>query len=174
MPTGEFQIRPYVAAGFGPVAEFWRRINRDLAPADMSERFEHYAESIIEDELAHMEDRFSAAQGSGFWVVVRGHSIVGCFGIERRDQSRCELRRMYLDSSLRGLGGAAWMLDSAEASARQLGYETMVLSTAEIQHAAVRFYEKRGYKHIHTEIASASSVKTVGGGLRRFHYEKSL
>jgi ribosomal protein S18 acetylase RimI-like enzyme len=66
------------------------------------------------------------------------------------------------------------MLLTAEARARELGFSRMVLSTAEVQKAALAFYRKSNYRLVRTEVADALSTKTVGGGLTRFHFEKSL
>jgi putative acetyltransferase len=48
------------------------------------------------------------------------------------------------------------------------------LSTAEIQKAAMKFYSKSGYRLVDTETAETMSTKTVGGGLKRFHFAKEL
>ena len=66
------------------------------------------------------------------------------------------------------------MLAAAEARAKELGFARMILSTAEIQHAALGFYRKSGYRLVRTEVAEAMSTKTVGGGLTRYHFEKDL
>jgi GNAT superfamily N-acetyltransferase len=81
---------------------------------------------------------------------------------------------MYLDRSLRGRGIAQRMLQRAEAQAREFGFSMMVLSTAEVQKAAIAFYAKSGFQLVRTEVADTMSTKTVGAGLTRFHFEKLL
>jgi putative acetyltransferase len=81
---------------------------------------------------------------------------------------------MYLDRPYRGRGIARCMLLCAEARARELGFSKVVLSTAEIQRAAVAFYRKNGYRHVGSERAESMSTRTVGGGLTRLHFEKTL
>jgi GNAT superfamily N-acetyltransferase len=107
-------------------------------------------------------------------VVTLNDEIIGTFGIESRSRETTELRRMYLDRRHRGTGLAQRMLEYAEARARALGFATMILSTAEIQRAALTFYRKNGYRLVKTEVAETMSVRTVGGGLKRFHFEKAL
>src|SRR5258708_20940651 len=85
-----------------------------------------------------------------------------------------ELRRMYLDEGYRGLGIAQHMLDCAQAEARALGFTKMIVSTAQIQQAAERFYRKNGFIQIRTEVAETMTTKQAGGGLTRFHFEKAL
>jgi GNAT superfamily N-acetyltransferase len=81
---------------------------------------------------------------------------------------------MYLDRGYRGLGIAQRMLDHAEQCARALGFNKMILTTAEIQKAAQKFYEKSGFRRVRVEVAETMSAKQADGGLTRFHYEKPL
>ena len=66
------------------------------------------------------------------------------------------------------------MLQYAEAEARELGFSKMILSTGEMQRAAIAFYGKTGYQLVNTEVADTMSSKTVGAGITRFHFEKLL
>ena len=81
---------------------------------------------------------------------------------------------MYLDRGYRSRGIAQRMLHLAEARARELGFSKMILSTAEVQQAAIAFYRKNGYQLVRTEVAGAMSARTAGAGLTRFHFEKML
>jgi len=167
-------IREYRRADHDQVAALWARINRELAPANLREAFERYIAGPLADELRQLQDVFSANKRNAFWVVTLGDEIIGTFGIESRSADTTELRRMYLDRPHRGAGIAQLMLKYAETRARELGFSTMILSTAEIQRAALKFYRKNGYRLVKTEVAEAMSVRTVGGGLKRFHFEKPL
>jgi len=173
----EAGFRPYAASDFEAVAELWARVNRELAPAGMEALFEQYIAGTIEGELSHLDDVFSRARRNAFWVVEpAGGSpqIVATLGIECRDRDTTELRRMYIDRAWRGRGLAQRMLRTAEAMARGLGFSRMIVSTADIQRAAFRFYTKSGFKLLRSEIAEAMTVKQAGGGLLRHHFEKEL
>jgi hypothetical protein len=50
----------------------------------------------------------------------------------------------------------------------------MVLSTSEIQKEALALYRDAGYRETREEIAADASNKTIGGGIRRFHFVKAL
>lgn len=167
-------IRAYRQADHDQVAALWARINRELAPADLREQFEQYIAGPLADELRGLHDIFSAAKRNGFWIVTLDDEIIGTLGIESRGRDTTELRRMYLDRLHRGTGIAQRMLEWAEVRARELGFSTMILSTAEIQRAALKFYRKNGYRLVETEIAETMSVRTVGSGLKRYHFEKPL
>jgi len=170
-------FRPYVVADFEAVADLWTRVNRELAPAGMETLFEQYIATTIAGELSRLLDIFSQARRNAFWVVEladESRRIVGTFGIECHNSDSTELRRMYIDASRRGCGLAARMLRKAEAAARELGFSRMIVSTADIQRAAVRFYTKSGFQRVRSEIAEAMTVKQPGGGLLRHYFEKAL
>jgi GNAT superfamily N-acetyltransferase len=174
-PRAEF--RSYAASDFEAVADLWARVNRELAPAGMEALFEQYIAGTIEGELSHLAEIFSQARRNAFWVVepIDGsQGIVATFGIECRDRDTTELRRMYVDAAWRGRGLAQRMLRTAEAMAREFGFSRMIVSTADIQRAAFRFYTKSGFKHLRSEIAKTMTVKQAGGGLLRHHFEKVL
>jgi GNAT superfamily N-acetyltransferase len=167
-------IRAYENADYAAVVALFTRINRELAPASMRGLFEQYIAAAISGELAELRSIFSQAKRNGFWVVEIDSLIVGMLGIESRSADSTELRRMYLDRPHRGRGIAQRMLQFAEARARELGFTRLILSTAEIQKAAIALYRKSGYRLVRTELADTMSTKAVGGGLTRYHFEKAL
>ena len=167
-------IRSYSDPDNEAAIKLFARINRELAPPHLRERFEEYISTSISGEMSRLSEVFSATRRNAFWVVEVGGAIVGMFGIESRGEHRTELRRMYLDRSFRGRGIAQRMLQCAETQAVEFGFSTMFLSTAEIQVAALAFYRKCGYRLVRTEHVDAMSTKTVGGGIERYHFEKAL
>jgi GNAT superfamily N-acetyltransferase len=167
-------FRRYQTTDYVPVASLWRRINLQLAPAGMEELFERYIAMTIDGELKQLIEVFSEAKRNAFWVVESANAIVGSFGIESHGVNDTELRRMYLDEGYRGTGIAQHMLDCAQTQARAFGFTKMILSTAQIQRAAERFYRKSGFIHLRTEVAEAMTTKQAGGGLTRFYFEKLL
>jgi N-acetylglutamate synthase-like GNAT family acetyltransferase len=167
-------FRRYRATDYGPVAALWTRINRELAPDGMQELFEQYIATIIDGELRRLPEIFSKTKRNAFWVIESVNEIVGCFGIESQGVTDTELRRMYLDANYRGSGIAQRMLDHAQAEARALGFTKMILSSAQIQEAAVNFYRKSGFQQVRIEVAEQMNPKQAGGGLTRLHFEKVL
>ena len=167
-------FRGYQITDYGSVASLWTRINRELAPVGMEKLFEQYIAMTIDGELKQLAEVFSEAKRNAFWVVESANGIVGSFGIESHGVTDTELRRMYLDEGYRGAGIAQRMLEQAQAEARALGFTKMILSTAQIQRAAERFYRKSGFIEIETQVAETMTTKQVGGGLTRFYFEKLL
>ena len=96
------------------------------------------------------------------------------FGLEPSGDDAMELRRMYVDPDLRRRGVARKMLDFAEQECRRRNRLRMELSTSELQSEALALYRNAGYALIREELALAASNKTLGGGIRRFHFTKAL
>jgi len=167
-------FRRYQPSDYDQVVALWSRINRELAPSGMEKLFEQYIATTISGELVRLSEVFSEAKKNAFWVVDRHGGIVGCFGIESHSETDTELRRMYLDREFRGTGVAKRMLECAEELARSLGFRKMLVSTAEIQRAADRFYRSSGFRQVRVEVAQAMTAKQAGGGLTRFYFEKQL
>jgi len=167
-------IRAYEDADYAQVIDLFTGINRELAPAGMREQFEQYIQTSIDGEMSRLREIFSETRRNALWVVETGDRIIGMFGIESRSDDSTELRRMYLDRRHRGRGIAGRMLQCAETRARELGFAKLILSTAELQKAAIAFYRKSSYRLVRTERADTMSTKTVGGGITRFHFEKVL
>lgn len=84
----------------------------------------------------------------GFVVVDDDGTVVGCGGLHRIDDQTAEIKRMWLDSSLRGLGVGARLLARLEELALALGYSVVVLDTNAVLTQAISMYERAGYEPI--------------------------
>jgi GNAT superfamily N-acetyltransferase len=86
---------------------------------------------------------------AGVFVVARlDGEPVGCAGIRRLDDERCELKRMYVADEARGRGVARARLARLEDEARALGYRQLWLETGTAQPEAIGLYESAGYEPI--------------------------
>jgi GNAT superfamily N-acetyltransferase len=90
------------------------------------------------------------AEPDGVFLVVRGDdgAAVACGGIARFDETRGELKRMYVLPEHRGRGLGRRLLAELEAAARRLGYASIVLETGDRQHEALALYTSSGYERI--------------------------
>jgi GNAT superfamily N-acetyltransferase len=148
-------------------------VNRLLAPPHMREAFEVYIERSLAEEM----DRIAAYYGErngGYWVAVRDEKVVGMFGLEPATTDAMELRRLYVDPSARRGGIARSMLLFAEDECRRRNIRKLELSTSELQPAALELYRNAGYRLLREVVAEQVSNKTLGGGIRRYHFEKVL
>lgn len=82
------------------------------------------------------------------WVLAKNAhgEAIGCGAIRPLTQKVAELKRMFSDRSVPGVGRA--LLTFLETSAKEIGYSELRLETRRINHRAVNFYEKNGYIHI--------------------------
>jgi len=166
-------IRTFQPHDAPAVRELFIRINRLLAPASMKDAVEGYIARSLAEEIGRITDYYSERNG-GFWVSEDGGRIVGMFGLEASGDGAMELRRMYVDPDMRRRGIARRMLDFAERECRRRNRFRMELSTSEIQGEALALYRNAGFELVREEVAEAASNKTVGGGIRRFHFTKAL
>lgn len=86
----------------------------------------------------------------GVFLVARAEdgAPLGCGGVARFDETRGELKRMYVVPEARGRGIGRELLVALEAEARALGYQGLVLETGTAQEAAIGLYASFGYAPI--------------------------
>ena len=86
----------------------------------------------------------------GVFLVVRDDDgrAVGCGGICRFDETRAELKRMYVLPEARGRGLGRRLLVELEEHARFLGYAGIVLETGDRQPESVGLYVSAGFERI--------------------------
>jgi putative acetyltransferase len=87
---------------------------------------------------------------NGVFLVLRDDDggAVGCGGVCRFDDTRAELKRMYVAPQSRGLGLGRRLLEELEAQARRLGYLGVVLETGDLQVEALGLYASAGYEPV--------------------------
>lgn len=171
--TTEIQIRAFLPPDAVPVRELFIQVNRQLAPAHLAEAFENYITRSLAEEIDRLADYYASRDG-GFWVALDGDEIVGMFGLEAVGAGAMELRRMYVAPGVRRRGIARKMLASAEQECRRRNRPELQLSTSELQQDALALYRNADYEAMREEIADAASNKTLGGGIRRYHFIKRL
>ncbi|MEB3180537.1 MAG: GNAT family N-acetyltransferase [Nostocaceae cyanobacterium] len=87
------------------------------------------------------------ATGGEFWVIERQHQLVGTsayYPIERGEKA-VEIRKMYLLSSVRGLGLGRYLLHKLESAIASRGFQEIWIETASVLVEAVKLYESSGY-----------------------------
>ena len=166
-------IRLYEKRDATEVRELFIAVNRSLSPPDMRPAFEEYISRSLAEEMDRITIYYGERQGA-FWVAVRDGRVVGMFGLEPASPDSLELRRMYVDPSTRRMGIARSMLNVAENECRARKVARLELSTSELQPAAIGFYKRAGYRLVRELVAEQASNKTIGGGIRRYYFEKVL
>ncbi|WP_428241436.1 GNAT family N-acetyltransferase [Gynuella sp.] len=108
---------------------------------------------ILMDELSQTLQRLTGDDGRGSFVAEdlaqQGYLLktqeqaVGCCVVRPHAPGIAELKRMYSRIS----GGGRALLVSVEQAALQDGYQKLILATRQVNHKAISFYHKMGYRH---------------------------
>jgi len=89
------------------------------------------------------------ALGDGaFLIAYADDAGVGCGAVRQIDETTAELKRMYVDPSVRGRGIGRALVEALESEARLLGVTRVVLETGTRLAPAIRLYEGMGYARI--------------------------
>ena len=88
------------------------------------------------------------ADAVAFFVIRDGGAPAGCGGIKLFDAEYGEIKRMWVRPKFRGLGFGKLMLDHLGDYAKGHGVGILRLETGIHQHAAIRLYEREGFKRI--------------------------
>jgi putative acetyltransferase len=80
-----------------------------------------------------------------FFLARVGGAAVGCGGVALFPDF-AELKRMYVRDTVRGRGVADAILQRIEAATREAGQVVLRLETGDRQIAAMRFYERSGFR----------------------------
>ena len=117
-----------------------------LAQAQQSEMRELYEG---EGDIGPMREASMFEPPDGVFIVVRDEGrALACGGICRFDETRAELKRMYVVPEARGRGLGRCVLADLEARARKLGYAAIVLETGDRQVESLGLYRSAGYERI--------------------------
>jgi ribosomal protein S18 acetylase RimI-like enzyme len=117
--------------------------------------FSEYAESLgvdlcfqgFEKELAELPGAYAGESGSLLLAEVDG-SAVGCVGLRRLSDGICEMKRLYVNPTLRGMRIGRLLADEIIARGRQLGYERIRLDTLPSMQTAISMYRSLGFAEI--------------------------
>jgi GNAT superfamily N-acetyltransferase len=86
---------------------------------------------------------------AGAFVIAYLEEVaIGCGAVRRVDGATGELKRMYVDPSVRGRGIGRALVEALEREARRLDMTKIVLETGTRLPAAVSLYEAMGYVRI--------------------------
>ena len=73
---------------------------------------------------------------------------IGCGAFREYDESKAEIKRMFVLPEYRGHGIALKILNELELWATELNYKEYILETGKKQPEAIRLYQKAGYSVI--------------------------
>ena len=105
-------------------------------------RLQHY-----DDELEDLQGKYGRPEGR-LYLIRRGEETAGCVALLKMDETRCEIKRLYVRPAYRGQGLGARAVEKILEEARAVGYESMYLDTLDFLKSAVELYRKLGFEEI--------------------------
>lgn len=109
---------------------------------------EYYSEIdvLVRDDQGQLERYFN--DDSGVWLALEGTNAVGCVVLRplASQAEGCEIKRLYVRKSYRGMGIADALMDALEAYAWDQNYRFAYLDSKDDLQAAAGFYARRGYE----------------------------
>ena len=105
----------------------------------------------INDPEVDWMSRAYAAPRHAYFVVTRDELVLGGAGVaplQGGDADTCELRKMYFLPEARGIGAGSAMMTRCLDAARQFGFRQCYLETLTGMDAAMRLYERSGFRRI--------------------------
>jgi len=104
-----------------------------------------------DDSTDHLFELFEAKPRSKYFIAIIDDVIVGGAGIyptEALPEGTCELVKMYLSASVRGIGLGGKMISHCLETAKIMGYTNIYLETMPELNKAVQVYEKFGFEYL--------------------------
>lgn len=124
--------KPYIQQIKELIIEYAKWLGRDLSFQD------------IDDELKDPAKKYTAPEGE-LLVAVEGEDVLGMIAYHRHSDTRCEMKRLYVKPSCRGMKLGEKLVEELIAHARQAGYKEMVLDTIVPLQSAIHLYKKLGF-----------------------------
>ena len=143
MKPAEYTIRPIEARDDAAMASIIRSVMPEFGACGSGF-------AINDREVDWMHRAYSAPR-SAYFVVEVGGQVVGGGGVaplEGGDADTCELRKMYFLPRARGLGAGAAVMEASLERARAFGFARCYLETLTGMDAAMRLYERSGFRRI--------------------------
>jgi putative acetyltransferase len=158
MPVA-FAIRPIMSGDDAAMAAIIRAVMPEFGA--VGDGF------AINDPEVDWMSRAYAQPRSAYFVVERDGTVLGGGGVaplDGGDGDTCELRKMYFLPQTRGLGAGRAMMERCLQAARGFGFTRCYLETLCGMDAAMRLYERSGFRRIDAPLGD-----TGHGGCNTFY-----
>ncbi|MEK3882978.1 GNAT family N-acetyltransferase [Paenibacillus sp. PL2-23] len=117
--------------------------------AGLISKLDGYLSDLYPQDEIFGVDMSDPKTGEMTFVVAYWDGVpVGCGGIRRLDEATVELKRFYVEPSMRRQGVARQVFSRLEQEAEEMGCSVMRLETGAPQFESVHFYKKMGFYEI--------------------------
>lgn len=98
------------------------------------------------EELESLPGKYRAPQGQILLAVNRdSHEAAGCVAMRPHSPERCEMKRLWVRESYRGIGLGRDLVTAIVGEAAHAGYREMVLDTLSTMVSALGLYKSCGF-----------------------------
>ncbi len=138
--TTTFDLRDATARDLDAIRELFREYVAGLG-VDLA--FQGF-----EDELATLPGKYAPPGGALLIARTDDGAAAGCVALRPHAPGICEMKRLYVRDAWRGHGLGERLARAILERAHALGYRAMRLDTLDTLTAAVKVYERLGFRHI--------------------------
>lgn len=137
--TRRIRIAPALPADLSAIRQL---LDEYAAFLGMDLEFQHFGH-----ERQHLPGDYTPPRGALLLARLDG-APAGMAALRPRDETRCEMKRLYVRPDARGTGIGRQLAERIIAEARSIGYREMLLDTLPIMQDAQRMYVALGFRDI--------------------------
>jgi ribosomal protein S18 acetylase RimI-like enzyme len=97
-----------------------------------------------DEEIKTLPGKYALPDGRLYMITI-DEEIAGCIALRRFDETRCEMKRLYIRPQYRGHHCGQLLVEKIIQEAKIIGYEEMVLDTLSSLKSAVSLYQRNGF-----------------------------
>jgi ribosomal protein S18 acetylase RimI-like enzyme len=101
----------------------------------------------IDEEMETFPSKYREPEGA-FLVAKEGGRVVGCVGMKKIEENVCEMKRLYVKDSHKGMGIGKALAEGIIDEAEKSGYHKMRLDTLKRMDRALCMYRAFGFHEI--------------------------
>lgn len=101
----------------------------------------------FDDELRNLPGAYAPTSGCLFIALIDGR-VGGCVALRQLEPNICEMKRLYVRETHRGLKIGRMLAEAIIEEARRIGYGRMRLDAINTMRAAVSLYDSLGFEEI--------------------------
>ena len=125
-------------------------------PEELGALFQEYTDMLVQaapnfkgylalqkydEELSHLREKYERL----YLALTPAGEAAGCIALHRFDETRCELKRLYVRPEFRKDGLGTLLTEQLIAYAVSAGYRKILLDTFPFLESAVRLYRRMGF-----------------------------
>jgi GNAT superfamily N-acetyltransferase len=103
------------------------------------------------------------------WIPKKDNQVVGSILIIERPENQAQLRLLFVDDSVRGVGLGRWLVEESVRYSREAGFDAVFLWTVTGLDRAISVYESLGFIKVEEKI-----VEEWGGKNTEIRYDLRL